>query len=77
MKKLKKLIIVWFSVGKSEGWFQEFEECEFQECEEKEFNEVFHGSVDELIKYHEAAGHEVRNIEIQKYYPPIHEMNEG
>lgn len=69
MKNLKKLIIVWFSIGKSEGWFQE--------CEEKEFNEVFHGSVDELIKYHEAAGHEVKNIEIQKYYPPVHEMSEG
>ena len=69
MKKLKKLIIVRFSIEKEEGWYQE--------CEEKEFNEVFHGSMDELIKYHEAAGHEVKNIEIQKYYPSIHEMNEG
>lgn len=69
MKNLKKLIIVRFSFGKSEDWFHE--------CDEKEFNEIFHGSMDELIKYHEAAGHEVKNIEIQKYYPSIHEMNKG
>lgn len=69
MKKLKKLIIVRFSIGEEEGWYQE--------CEKKEFKEVFHGSMDELIKYHEAAGHEVKNIEIQKYYPSIYEMNEG
>ena len=65
MKNLEKFIIVWFSfIGESEEWFHE--------CDEKEFNEVFHGSMDELIKYHKAAGHEVKNIEIQ-----IHEMNEG
>lgn len=69
MKKLKKLIVVWFSIGKDEGWSQE--------CEEKEFKEVFHNSLDELIKYHEAAGHKVESIEFEEYYPPAHEMSEG
>lgn len=69
MKKLKKLIVVRFSIGKEGGWYQE--------CEEKEFKEVFHSSLDELIKYHEVAGHKVESIEFEEYYPSIHEMSEG
>lgn len=70
MKKMKKLIVVWFSIGKDE-------DCWSHECEEKEFKEVFHSSMDELIKYHEVAGHKVKSIEFEEYYPPAHEMSEG
>lgn len=68
MKKLKKLTVVWFSIGESDGYFQEYEE--------NEMKKIYHDSVDELVKSHEASGHRVAKVEVKFCYPSIFEMED-
>lgn len=68
MKKLKKLTVVWFSIGEAEGYFQEYEEDEMKS--------TYHNSIEELIKSHEASGHRVKKVEVKFCYPSIFEMED-